>query len=104
MPTRRFLVRAAAMAGILAGLSACVGTKVLVPDSRLASNTAGVLGVSPDAISITDRRGAGTNTYYTAHVGNRSYACTLNGGNLMTFGMVNPPICTRMNAVGSKSE
>jgi hypothetical protein len=85
--------RAIMLATLLASASGCVGTKILVPNSRLASNTAGVLGVSPDAITITDRRGAGTNTYYVAHVANRVYACTVNGGNLMTLGMVNPPTC-----------
>lgn len=93
MKTHTILMGAAALAVIATGLSGCIGTKTLVSDSRLASNTAGILGVAPDAVTISDRRSAGTNTYYTAHVCKRSYACTMNGGNLMTFGMMNPPVC-----------
>lgn len=93
MNRHTIFVRVIVSASVAVSLSACVGTKMLVPDSRLASNTAGVLGVAPGDVTITDRRGAGTNTYYTAHVGEKSYACIMNGGNLMTFGMVNPPLC-----------
>jgi hypothetical protein len=84
------LLAALAAVGLL---GACVGTKVLVPDSRLVSITANMLGVTPDEVAISNRRGGGLNTYYTARVGDRAYACMVNGGSVMTFGMVNPPLC-----------
>lgn len=104
MTWQMFLVRAAAAVALAASVGACVGTKMLVPDSRLASQTAGVLGVAPEAVTISNRRGAGTNTYYTATVGDRTYACILNGGSVMTFGMVNPPMCNPVSAPGAGAD
>ncbi len=86
--TRPFVLLALA-----ASLGGCIGTKVFVPDTRLASLTANMLGVNAEDVAISNRRGGGLNTYYTARVGGRSYACMVNGGNAMTFGMVNPPLC-----------
>ena len=97
----RTLSAALAATACMISLNACVGTKLLTPDSRIARETAGILGVSPEQVTITDRRGAGTNTYYVAHVGRRKWGCVINGGNLMTIGMVNPPSCTPANVDGS---
>lgn len=72
----------------------------LLSDDRLVANTAGVLGVTPSDLSISDRRTELTNTYYVARVrGGATYACTINGGNALSLGMVNPPFCTAQ-AVG----
>jgi len=72
-------------------------TKVFTPDSRLASNTAGVLGADPDSVVITKRHTSGVNTYYVATVGQKSYACSINGGNLLTYGMMTAPRCNPIN-------
>jgi hypothetical protein len=76
-------------------LSGCQST--LLSDDRIISNTAGALGVPPADVTISDRRSAGpTNTYYTAHVrGGATYACVINGGGALAFGMTNPPLCNR---------
>ena len=42
------------------------------------------------------RRTEGTNTYVNVRTGNRqSHACIINGGNMLSFGMTNPPVCSR---------
>ena len=74
--------------------SACQTT--MLSDDRIASNTAGVLGVSTTDVKITDRRSDGpTNTYYTATTKKGSYGCVINGGGLLAGGMTNPPICNK---------
>ena len=68
----------------------------MLSDDRIASNTAGVLGVSPEDLTISNRRSDGaTNTYYVARTrSGREYACTINGGGLLAMGLVNPPTCS----------
>jgi hypothetical protein len=74
--------------------SACQTT--MLSDDRIASNTAGVLGVSTSDVKITDRRADGpTNTYYTATTKKGSYGCVINGGGLLAGGMTNPPVCNK---------
>ncbi len=77
----------------LLGLTACQDQ--LMSNDRMASSIAGVVGVPPSSITLTDRRNDGpTNTYALAHVaGGKTYACTVNGGGLLAFGMMNPPVC-----------
>ena|SRR5882724_2258320 len=69
----------------------------LMSDDRIVSNTAGVIGVSPQDVTISDRRTDGpTNTYYIAHTrSGATYACVINGGGLLAAGITNPPTCTR---------
>lgn len=74
-------------------LAGCVST---LSEDRIRTETAGAIGVSPDAVTISNVRHEMTNTYYTARTRNGDeYACILNGGNLMTFGMTNPAICNK---------
>ncbi len=74
-------------------LSGCAST--ILSDDRIKTNTASALGVSPDQITISDRKYDGmTNTYYTASAAGRTYACTINGGTVISMGITNPPTCT----------
>lgn len=83
-------------------LSGCAG--MFVSDERLKSNTAGVLGVSPNDITIKNRTSEMTNVYYNAVMNNGDeYACTCNGGNILTMGMINGPFCTK-KAMSSNNE
>ena len=93
------VVKAAGIAVLLAAagsVSAC--QTEMMSDDRIVSNTAGVLGVSPDELTISERRSDGaTNTYYIAVTrSGRKYACTINGGGLLAMGLVNPPTCNPM--------
>ena len=75
-------------------LSGCATT--LLSNERIISNTAGVLGISPDDITISNRRTEMVNTYYIAKTKKGAvYACAINGGNLLTAGMVNAPTCKK---------
>lgn len=74
-------------------LGACQTT--MLGDDRIASSTAGVLGVKPDEVSISDRwTMSATDTAYTATTKDgKVYACTINGGGLLAMGLTNAPSC-----------
>ena len=90
--------RSAGILAMLAMLSACstIAEKTnFISDSEIQSKVAGTLGYSPDAVTLINRRTEGTNTYVVVRVGGKKeYSCTLNGGNLLSAGIVNPPTCT----------
>ena len=81
-----------ALALVPIALAGCANS--ILSDDKIKSETAGVLGVAPDQVAISGRSYDGvTNTFYTASAGGRNYACTINGGTVMSFGMTNPPTC-----------
>lgn len=65
-------------------------------DDKIRSETAGALGYAPSDLTITSRRTEGTNTYVTLKSSDgKEFACTVNGGNLLSMGIVNPPLCNK---------
>lgn len=75
---------------------ACLGgcQSTMLSDDRIASSTAGFLGVPPEGVAISDRRSDATNTYYIATTKDgKQYACVINGGGLLAMGLTNPPSC-----------
>lgn len=95
--------RPALLLFVAAGLPGCTASQML-SDARIADNTAGILGVASSEVSIADRREAFPNTYYTARARGVTYACTINGGNALAFGMVNMPSCNQQaRALGRRA-
>lgn len=68
---------------VIAMLTGCAST--LYSDERLRSDTGGVLGVSPDEVTIQDRRSQGIATYYKAITKDATYACSTVGGSIMNM-------------------
>ncbi len=78
----------------IATLAGCASA--MLSNERIASNTAGILGLSPNEITIENRRTEMTNTYYTVKTKDgKDFSCVINGGNALTMGMVNPPMCAK---------
>jgi hypothetical protein len=68
----------------------------LLSNERIASETAGIIGVSPQEVTIENRRTEMTNTYYIAKTNDgNELSCVINGGNIVTFGLVNAPRCAK---------
>lgn len=87
---------AALCALTLAGCSTIAEKTNMVSDDALKSQTAGAIGAMPADLTLVSRRTEGTNTYVVVKTRDqKEYACTVNGGNLLTMGMVNPPSCNR---------
>lgn len=83
---------------LLAGCSTIAEKTNFMSDDDIKSKVAGTLGHSPSEVTLLNRRTDGTNTYAVVKLNNKKeYSCTLNGGNLLTMGMVNPPSCTAKN-------
>lgn len=78
------------------GCGALAGNTNMLTDERIRSKVGGALGVRAEEVTIVDRRTEGTNTYVNVKTANRqSHACIINGGNMLSFGMTNPPVCSR---------
>lgn len=84
------------MAVAISGCSTLAGKTSMLSDDKIKSDAGGALGYLPADLSIVSRRTEGTNTY-VALKGNdgREFNCIINGGNLLTMGMTNPPSCAR---------
>ena len=71
----------------------CAST--VISDERIRSSTAGILGLSPDQVTIQNRRSEITNTYYVAKTARGDeYVCVISGS-VLSAGMTNPPTCTK---------
>ncbi len=82
-----------AIACLPVALAACQST--ILPDDKIKSETAQVLNVTPDQVTISNRYSEGiSDTSYIASAAGRTYACTINGGTVLSFGMSNAPVCT----------
>jgi len=80
----------------LAGCTTIATSTNTLSDDRIKSESAGALGLSPGQLTIVDRRTEGVNTYVQLKAGpGQDYTCIINGGNLLSFGMTNPPQCSR---------
>jgi hypothetical protein len=80
----------------MTGCSTIAASTNTLTDDRIKSETGGALGFSPDQMTIVNRRTEGLNTYVQlkANTG-QEFNCTISGGNLLSFGMVNPPLCSK---------
>jgi hypothetical protein len=89
------LKHSAVVIAVFAGLSAGCASQML-SDDRIRTNTAGILGVAPEDLTISNRNEQVPNTYYTATTkSGQGYACIINGGGILAMGMVNPPMCNK---------
>ena len=75
--------------------SLATGTNML-SDERIKSESSGALGYSPEELSIVSRRTEGVNTYVNLKAKDgKEFTCIINGGNLLSMGLTNPPMCNK---------
>jgi hypothetical protein len=73
-------------------LTACANS--ILSDDRIRNNTALALNQPESNVTISDRHYDGmTNTYYTARTSRGTFTCVINGGTVLSAGIVNPPQC-----------
>ena len=78
------------------GLSGCETlNKSVMSDDDIKGATAGVLGVQPAEVALSQRREQDGVTYYLATIKNGTYACTITGGTIFTWGTYATPKCTK---------
>ena len=81
----------------LTGCASIAENTNMLTDEKIISQSAGTLGYSPSELSIVNRRTEGTNTYVNL-IGTKDkkeFTCIINGGNALSFGMTNPPMCNK---------
>lgn len=92
--TLRNVLMISCAAALLVGCSAVAEKTNMLNDEDIKKETAGVIGVSPSELTVVESYTTGTNTHATLRTtSGKQYICTVNGGNLLSFGMVNPPTC-----------
>jgi hypothetical protein len=70
----------------------------ILSNDRIVDETAGALGMLPNDITIENRRTEIINTYYTVKTTDgKEFNCIINGGNILTLGILNSPRCTIIN-------
>jgi hypothetical protein len=80
----------------LTGCNSIASSTNTLTDDQIKSQTSGALGYAPSDVSIVSRRTEGTNTYVAVKTNDsKQFNCIINGGNLLTFGMTNPPACAK---------
>jgi hypothetical protein len=79
----------------LGGCAAVAEKTNFLKDDDVRKASARAVGLQPDEVKLVSRTTEGTNTYAVIQAKNgKNYACTINGGNILTAGMMNPPTCT----------
>ena len=88
-----------AVSGLILIASGCnaIATKTnVLSDEKIKSQTSGALGYTPSQMTITNRRTEGVNTYVNLKASDgKEFTCIINGGNLLSMGMTNPPMCNK---------
>lgn len=68
----------------------------MLSDADLTTKSAEVIGVPASSLTLLDRHTDGVNTYADFRAANGAqYHCQINGGNLLSMGMTNPPNCAK---------
>lgn len=72
----------------------------MLGSDRAKDSISGSLGLPAADVTIVERRADGpTNTNFLVDTrANGRFVCTINGGNIMTFGMTNGAFCRRAGA------
>lgn len=80
----------------LTGCTSLASSTNSLSDERIKSESAGALGYDPAELTLVNRRTEGTNTYASLKTADgKEFTCIINGGNMLSFGMTNPPACGR---------
>jgi len=81
---------------LLTGCSTIASSTNTLTDEKVKSASAGVLGYQPSELTVVSRRTEGTNTYVNLNThDNKEFVCVISGGNLLTMGMSNAPMCSK---------
>ena len=80
----------------LSGCASIAESTNTLTDVQILSQTSGALGYTKSDLTITNRHTEGTNTYVNLIAANKKeFTCIINGGNILTLGMSNPPQCAK---------
>ena len=81
---------------VLTGCNTIAAKTNVLDDDKIKSQSAGALGYEPSQLTLVSRRTEGVNTYANLKTSDgKEFVCIINGGNLLSMGMTNPPACNK---------
>lgn len=87
---------AVAISALATGCAGIATRTNTLSDERILSETSGAIGHQPADVTLVSRRTEGVNTYVELKTKDgKQYSCIVNGGNLFSMGMTNPPVCNK---------
>jgi len=79
---------------LLSGCDTIASKTNILSDDKIKSSAGGAIGYEPSEVEILSKRVEGTNTYVVVRTNDKKqFSCIINGGNILTMGMTNPPQC-----------
>lgn len=96
MSISRLLLPCAALL-LVSGCASIAGSSTrMLSDDRIKSETSAALGYAPEDLALVSRRVEGLNTYASLKAKDgKEFNCIINGGNWLSMGLTNPPMCSR---------
>lgn len=81
---------------LFTGCASLASSTNMLSDEDIVSQTSGAMGYSPADVTLVSRRTEGVNTYTELKTKDGTqFSCIVNGGNLLSMGMTNPPVCNK---------
>ena len=96
MSSYKFAALCSAML-LFSGCASIAGSShTMLTDDRIRSESSAALGYAPEDLTLVSRRVEGLNTYASLKAKDgKEFTCMINGGNWLSMGMTNPPVCGR---------
>ncbi len=96
MSLPRFAAIGAAFLLISGCASIADSSHTMLTDARIKSESSAALGYPAADITLVSRRVEGLNTYANLKAKDgKEFTCVINGGNWLSMGLTNPPMCSR---------
>jgi len=82
---------------LFSGCASIAGSShTMLTDDRIRSESSAALGYAPEDLTLVSRRAEGLNTYASLKARDgKEFTCMINGGNWLSMGLTNPPMCSR---------
>lgn len=82
---------------LFCGCASIAGSShTMLTDARIKSESSAALGYAAEDLTLVSRRVEGLNTYANLKAKDgKEFTCMINGGNWLSMGLTNPPMCSR---------
>jgi hypothetical protein len=82
---------------LFSGCASIAGSsRTMLSDARITSESSAALGYAAEDLTLVSRRTEGLNTYASLKAKDgKEFTCMINGGNWLSMGLTNPPVCSR---------
>ena len=79
---------------LISGCATIASKTNILSNEKIKTETSAALGYQPSDLTIVSRKTEGINTYVDLKARDaKEFICVINGGNLLSGFMTNPPMC-----------